>query len=254
VNDGNHRPTIRDIVAPVGLFSRRKDSEDASRSTAGAMSGSDGDIVRGTARVVSASSPRGQHGSAMYKSGVFHFVIEAPGIPAFAVEVHKIARTRRWPSPGMTLPVTISRSDPSRYEIDFSEIPNRDDVARDRAAAQAALMRGEAPPRGTIGVSGANVQFIGGSPADLPPDKLAKLESLLGSDLNGDGVVGAPTHAPPTAAPPTSTGFAPPSAPMPAADVDNERLVQLERLAALHRSGALTNAEFDREKQRLLGG
>ena len=86
----------------------------------------------------------------------------------------------------------------------------------------------------------ANVQFIGGSPADLPPEKLAKLEAMLGQDLNGDGMIGGSVAA---AVP---AGWAPPTA-------QDDRLAQLERLASLHRSGALTDEEFAREKSRLLG-
>ena len=66
-----------------------------------------------------------------------------------------------------------------------------------------------------------------------------KLEAFLGQDLNGDGVIGGAT-AP-------AAGWAPPTA-TPADD----RLAQLERLAHLHATGALTDDEFAREKARLL--
>ncbi len=168
-------------------------------------------------------------------NGVFHFVVEVPGFPAFAVEERRITRTRRWPQPGMVLPARVSRTDPPQYEIDFDAIPNWDDAARQQAEMQAAMMRGESVPGGAP----ANVQFIGGSPADLPPEKLAKLEAFLGQDLNGDGVIGGAT-AP-------AAGWAPPTA-TPADD----RLAQLERLAHLHATGALTDDEFAREKARLL--
>lgn len=196
------------------------------------------DAVQGTARVTAASSPQSQKGSSMYKNGTFHFVLEAPGVAAFAVEVNRIQRTRHWPRPGMVLPAWISASNPQRYEIDFDAVPDWQDAARQQAEAQAAYQRGEAPAAGGFLVSGANVQFVGGSPADLPPEKLAKLEQFLGVDLNGDGKVGAPA-----ASPAGATGGAP--AP--------DRLAQLERLAALHASGALTDDEFAREKARLLG-
>lgn len=208
----------------------------------------DTEWIVGTARVTSASSPHSGDGSAMFMNGVFHFVVEVPGVPAFAVEERRITRTRRWPQPGMVLPARVSRTDPPEYEIDFDAIPNWDDAARQQAEMQAAMMRGEAVPGamagGMLGGMAGNVQFIGGSPADLPPEKLAKLEAFLGQDLNGDGVIGGT----PAAAAPAPAGWAPPS--VPAAD---DRLAQLERLARLHASGALTDDEFAREKARLLG-
>ncbi len=206
----------------MGLF-RRDRSEDTT------------EWVVGTARVTSASSPYSSDGGAMFMNGVFHFVVEVPGFPAFAVEERRITRTRRWPQPGMVLPARVSRTDPPQYEIDFDAIPNWDDAARQQAEMQAAMMRGEAAPGGMP----ANVQFIGGSPADLPPEKLAKLEAFLGQDLNGDGVIGAPAAA--------AANWAPP-----AAASSDDRLAQLERLAHLHASGALTDDEFAREKARLL--
>ena len=51
----------------------------------------------------------------------------------------------------------------------------------------------------------------------------AGLEQMLGTDLDGDGRIGG-----------------------------GDRLVQLERLAHLHATGALTAAEFEAEKRRLL--
>lgn len=54
------------------------------------------------------------------------------------------------------------------------------------------------------------------------------------------------------AAPPPPPAYAPPAAPPPAAPQD--RMEALERLAALHNSGALTDEEFAFEKRRILAG
>ncbi len=216
----------------MGLFRKNKGGEGGGKAPFA-------DAVQGTARVTAASSPQSRQGGSMYKNGTFHFVVEAPGVAAFAVEVNRIQRTRHWPRPGMVLPAWVSASNPQRYEIDFDAVPDWQDAARQQTEAQAALLRGEAPAGAAFMVPGANVQFVGGSPADLPPEKLAKLEQFLGVDLNGDGRVGAPaTSAPPPPPPPPAGG---------------DRVAQLERLAALHASGALTDDEFAREKQRLLG-
>ena len=122
----------------------------------------------------------------------------------------------------------------------FRSIPDADDSARALAEQQAAAMRGEVPsgPDSGLGALGS-IQFVGGTPADLPPDKRAKLETMLGVDLDGDGVIGMADQ---TAAPATSGQ----------AEAD-DRLEQLERLARLRDSGAVTQSEFDAEKRRLLG-
>jgi hypothetical protein len=68
---------------------------------------------------------------------------------------------------------------------------------------------------------------------EASPDEIARFEALTGMDLNGDGVIGVASGAP---------GAAP-----------DDRVAQLERLAALHTSGALTDAEFATERRRVLG-
>jgi len=66
---------------------------------------------------------------------------------------------------------------------------------------------------------------------------IGQVEQALGIDLDGDGGVGSR---------PSPAGAAAGSGP-------GERLAQLERLPALHASGALTDEEFEAEKTRLLG-
>lgn len=176
------------------------------------------DGVEGQAQIVSSSSPHGSNGHAALKMCTINLVITAPGIPAFSAEHTQLCRTARWPYAGTVLPVTVSRSDPSRYEIDFDAIPDHRETARQRAEQQAAMLRGEAPASGVPGAAGmfgagAQIQFVGGTPADLPPDKRARLEQVLGVDLDGDGVVGAAPPPPPTSPPPPPPPPSPPPPP-----------------------------------------
>jgi hypothetical protein len=79
------------------------------------------------------------------------------------------------------------------------------------------------------------------------------IESATGMDLDGDGRVGG---AGGPAAVPGGQVFGaggPAGAPMTGAGGDDV-VSQLERLARLHESGALTAEEFARQKARLLGG
>ena len=59
-------------------------------------------------------------------------------------------------------------------------------------------------------------------------------------------------YAPPPAAPPPPAPAAPP--PAAAASTSADRIAQLKELGELRASGVLTEEEFEREKQRILGG
>jgi Short C-terminal domain len=56
-----------------------------------------------------------------------------------------------------------------------------------------------------------------------------------------------------TQAPPPQPAYAPPPAPVPAAAPPPDSIAELERLARLHESGALTDEEFTAAKARALG-
>jgi hypothetical protein len=210
----------------MGLFSRRSK-----------------DSVRGTAQIVAASHYRGE---GIYQNCRMQLVVTAEGMQPYSVEVHQIVPGKKWPQPGFTVPVTVSRSNPQNVKVDFGEVPSGKERARAMAEQQAAFLRGEGVPGGA-GIPGAlgasSVQFVGGSIGDVPPEKLAKLEQMLGMDLDGDGVIGVTAAAAAAAAAAadqaTSSGNA-------------DRVGQLERLAQLHTSGALTDDEFAAEKRRIL--
>ncbi len=148
----------------------------------------------------------------------------------------------------------MSRSDPRSLAVDFGALPNHADQARQQAAAQAAMLRGEPPVVGGRdrpgGLStdnpftGTKAQFAGGTAADLPPEALARLEEALGIDLDGNGVVGGkPSPSPDRATNGKGT----------TKDTDSdERLRRLAQLHSLYKDGALTAEEFASEKRRLL--
>jgi hypothetical protein len=144
------------------------------------------DPVRGTAQVVSCSANRGR---GVYQNCHLQLVVSAEGIPASAVEQQTLVHRSRWPFPGMTLPATIDRANPANVRIEWDEMPDARDRARQTAEGMAAAMRAAPPPS------------------------------------------------------------APPSAP---ADDFDERMSRIERLAALHASGALTDEEFAEQKRKLL--
>ncbi|MFN8222378.1 MAG: SHOCT domain-containing protein [Gaiellales bacterium] len=203
----------------MGLFSRGKDER-----------------VDGTAQIVSCNRPA-QH--AVFSPCTMNIVVSASGVEAVAIERTQLMRASKWPRPGMALPAKVDPGNPSDAEIDFGAIPKSADQARDAAAQLAAAMNQQGA-EGAGGVAmglgpmlaGARVQVTG--PGANDPEKLRRAEQMLGIDLDGDGQVGGP---PPAATP--SEG--------------DDPIAQLERLVKLREAGALTDAEFEAQKQRVLG-
>ena len=66
--------------------------------------------------------------------------------------------------------------------------------------------------------------------------------------------VGAAGVTPGSTAPAAGAAWAPPTPAATQDDFDDDRIEALERLAKLHATGALTDAEFAAEKRRVLGG
>jgi hypothetical protein len=79
-------------------------------------------------------------------------------------------------------------------------------------------------------------------------------ERFMNTDLDGDGKVAGGAAAPPGASPMAGMLSAMGAAAEPAqAQAQADVVDQLERLAKLHETGALTDEEFATEKKKLLG-
>ena len=178
------------------------------------------DPVDGTAQVVGSTQPPDNATSSNVNLNV---VVQAEGLEATSVEFSCIAPTKKWPFPGGTLPVTFDRSDPTRIKVRWDDVPEAGDVAKQQADALAAQMNqgGVAP-----GITGAGA-------ADVNQIVQALQESMPEAQINVQGAEG--------------------TTPAAAEGDDDDRVAQLERLARLKESGALSDQEFEREKARILG-
>jgi hypothetical protein len=95
-----------------------------------------------------------------------------------------------------------------------------------------------------------NVQVVGNASPEQIKQAYEMAERFMNSDLDGDGKVAGGAAAP-GASPLAGMLGALGTTPQPAgADV----VTQLERLAKLHETGALTEEEFAAEKKKLIGG
>lgn len=127
------------------------------------------DPVRGTAHIV--STTRAPHAAT---SGTcrMHLVITVPGHPSFAVEDQYIVKVKKWPSPGQTVPVEASESNPAKFRILWDEIPDWDTTAATAAQQLAAAINQPPtpPPAGDPSTAQANtpVVMINGRPASPP--------------------------------------------------------------------------------------
>jgi hypothetical protein len=101
------------------------------------------DPVRGTAQVVSCSANRGR---GVYQSCHLQLVASGDGVPATAVEQQTLVHRSRWPVPGMVLPATIDRANPQNVRIEWDEMPDARDRARQTAEGIAAAMRAQPAP------------------------------------------------------------------------------------------------------------
>jgi hypothetical protein len=114
------------------------------------------DPVRGEAQVVAATAPGHDAYSSTYEITA---VVRAAGMAPAAVVRHGVARTAKWPRPGMVLPVTVDQADPTRIRIEWGEVPTTRQVARDearrlaQAPAPGAATAGEPYPTGAFQTS-----------------------------------------------------------------------------------------------------
>jgi len=183
------------------------------------------DPVQGTAQVVSCTGYRGR---GVMQNCRMQLVVQAEGVPATAVEHSGLVHNQRWPSPGMTLPVTVDRADPQRINIEWDEVSSSRDRAQQTAEGMAAAMRGEggAPAGGMP--PGVNVVNLSGRDlSDLSPEQREKLRAL-GVQVPAEQGQGG-------------------------GDEMDERLDKVGKLDELRDKGALTDAEFEQQKKRILG-
>jgi Short C-terminal domain len=172
------------------------------------------------AQVVSVSEPpHATHGTA-----VMNLVVQLPGGDAQSIECTSVpAPVAKWPTPGAPLPVTIDRADPEKCKVRWDEVPDSGDVARQQADALAAQMN-----------QGGGTQVVQGDATDIGGLIETLQQQYPGAEIQVEGAQ-------------VQQGAAPPS------DGGDDRVAQLERLAKLRDSGALSEEEFEREKARILG-
>ncbi len=205
------------------------------------------DPVRGSAQIVTMTQGPDHASSANCR---MQLVVSVPGHPSFPVDDQYLVKVKKWPSPGQTLPIAASQSDPTKFRILWDEIVPWDERGAAQAQQLAAAMNQQPvpPPEGQppAGQAGGPTVMINGRPAT--PEELKQYEVMTGMDLDGDGWIAGGAAAPAGGLQAMIAG----AMGQQGSPVD-DRVAALERLAALKASGALTEAEFAAEKARILG-
>jgi hypothetical protein len=201
------------------------------------------DPVRGTATVVSSSDYRTVLGPATSMSGAWECsmtcVISADGVPAHSAHFDGDAPTARWPWPGIRLPITVDRADHSEWVVHWDEVPTAGEASQAAADTLAASMRGAGDASQPFAAPGGGATVIGGANVIDLRDNPEMRDQVLGA-LGAQGVdVETLRSAGGDGDVPQGSG----------ADVAE----RLDRLAQMHASGTLSDAEFAAAKAKLLG-
>ncbi len=185
------------------------------------------DPVRGTLQVTSSTYPPDGATSGNFR---IHGIVSGEGLMPTAVEHSGIASVKKWPHSGQTLPVTVDRSDPQRIAVEWDEVRDAFEVARDTTTAMAEAMRGT-----TVTASGM------GTGADaIPPDALQLLQQL-GIDPSGANVQVV------------SGGTTFDTFPGGFGQQDEDPAERLRKLQELKTAGLITDAEYEAQRARVLG-
>jgi hypothetical protein len=212
------------------------------------------DPVRGVLQVTASTYPPDDATSANFS---INGVVSADGIPPTAVEHAGIARTRKWPRSGQNLPVTVDRADPTRIQIEWDEVPDSWDTARQNAEALAASLRGgQAPAQGQApGGVHVDVTTLPGMTIDARgvPGLREEVVELATSGGTPEQIMDAlrahGIQVPDGAASMIGMTAGVPPAPQGAEDPAE----RLRRLEELERQGLITAEEHEAQRVRILG-
>jgi len=124
------------------------------------------DPVTGTARVVDNDGMQSPPWQAIHCP--LDLMVEAEGRPAYMVHITARPKTGKWPEINQLLPVVLDRSNPTRVEIVWDQVPSLRDRVQLRTAA-----RLEPAQQAITGGSASAAPTGDGSPQDLMRQALA---------------------------------------------------------------------------------
>jgi len=208
----------------------------------------------GRATIVEMSMP---HSGASSQNIAMTLQVHVEGLTPYEVEDQWMVSSKDTLGFGLSLPVKVDQKDQNKVAIDWEQARAEDE--QQTAARREALASG----------GGAGGAAQGATPViDMQndPELRHKIEQILGRKLTPGSTETiaendpalqmrimqvVQEHAAQKAAGAGGSGFA--SDAVGGGDPEGERIAQLERLAALKASGALSETEFEAEKKKILG-
>ena len=120
-----------------------------------------------------------------------NYVVQAPGVPAFAGEQVFEVWTKQWPNPGDDLPVIFDPRKPEKLKIQWDQLMSHADSGKLHAQELADRLNAGGPaitnpPNAPI----VTPIVVGSADPEQIRQALLRAEQALGIDLNGDGKVG----------------------------------------------------------------
>jgi hypothetical protein len=216
--------------------------------------------VSGTATVTAATEPTGMRSP---QEARMTLSVSGIGFEPFTVEHEEKCHTDRWPKVGMSVPVVFDLEHHDRIEVKWADVQPGQESTPPAATPQPTMPVNDAIPPEAQQVVDQLQNMFGGAAVtshmetkviDLSNNPEARaqmmgpLEAMTGMDLDGDGSVGG-NGAPASTTPPAAGNGAIFAA---ASSSGDDAVSRLERLAALHKQGVLTDEEFAQQKKRLL--
>lgn len=196
------------------------------------------DGVPGKAVVQSSSVPSREASS--YNVSMW-LDVYVEGWEPYRTELQTMVKAGKHPWPGKTLPVIVDRENKERIDVQWDEVQTVDE--RMREGQPSPIAPGQA---GAVDLSA----LLGGGAANVTGHETGETIDMTGTELGNQTRQALQAQG----LAPQSPGVEPEAGvPAGSGNMVEDRIAQLERLAKLHESGALSDAEFQAEKARILG-
>jgi hypothetical protein len=197
------------------------------------------DGVRGQAVVQGASRP--PHETTVWHNVKMWLDVHVEGWEPYRIEHHCMVRTSKHPQAGATLPVVVDRENKERIDIQWDQVKTVEELMSEGQPGQI-----PGAPNITMG----QPQVIDLRDAGLSGDLNEQIQQAMQIAQQAMQQQDVPMTPPATG--PAEVAQPPAGPSDPGENMVTKRLVQLEQLAALRDSGALTDAEFEAEKIKIL--
>lgn len=172
--------------------------------------------------------------NASHNRFIIMLTVRVEGREPYLVKHKSLVPSDKTPWDGMVLPVTVDQKDSERLRIEWDQVPSAEDRIAQRFVQAQEGAGGTVAGTQMPGFGGGQRVDLGYVPEEMRSGVVRKLTSM-GIEVNAQDLAKSPgTPA--------------------ASENEDDTLNQLEKLGELRKSGVLTEAEFQIQKAKILGG